>query len=656
MKKVLLTLVSVLTTTLIFAQTRVVIAEEFTNASCPPCAAFNPKFHPVLEANAGKVISLKYQVNYPGFDPMNQQNNAEAKTRHDYYKVSGVPTPVIDGVTKTQTQAITQSTYDAAYNKAAPYEMSVEHSFNAKFDSISISIKVKNTSAADFTQANQLLHVAITEEVIAFPKAPGTNGEKVFYNVMRKMLPNAAGTAFPGTITAGETVTFTFNAPLPKYLYNLGEIAVVAFIQNNTTKVINQAGATSPLPLVGNFVDVAADNKSALPSAPCGTEITPKVEFKNTSSLDVTSLDAYYTLNGKKSTVIPWTGKIGKDETATITFPKVDATAGKTNTLSVGVENINAGAVIDLSSLNNVSSDNIIRVMPSAAKAKKMNLLFETALGSFPTTAATIVSTSADAASFIYVVDQGVTTPANAPDQLGGFGLSKSSLRYRFAALTNIGEELGVAFNKLNLTDSRETKLKFDYAYAQYEEQGTAFSEKFEVLVSKDCGATYKSYFSKEGEDLVTAQVSPIAKVFYPLSDDWKTEEIDIKEFDGAPEVIVIFKGTSGYGNNIYLDNVNVDGKTVGIQENILENATMEVTPNPASEFTYVKMNLNEAMNASVKIFDITGKQVAILADNQAFGAGEYQLRWDISQAQGVYIVKIETAAGQMTKRLTIVK
>jgi hypothetical protein len=183
MKKSLLIFLSTFAVFTAFAQNRTVLAEEFTNASCSPCAAFNPKFHPFLEKNIGKVISLKYQVNYPGVDPMNAQNNAEAAARNTYYGITGVPTPLFDGAKKTQPEAYTQSVLDAAYNKSAPYDMDIKHRINAKYDSIFISIKIKNNSGIDFVQKGQKLHVAIVEKEITFPKAPGTNGEKVFYSV-----------------------------------------------------------------------------------------------------------------------------------------------------------------------------------------------------------------------------------------------------------------------------------------------------------------------------------------------------------------------------------------------------------------------------------------------------------------------------------------
>ncbi len=651
MKKVLLTLIAAFVATVTFAQSRVVLVEEFTNASCPPCAAFNPGFHAALDNNVGKVVSLKYQVNYPGFDPMNQHNNAEAMARNSYYAITGVPSVTFDGVKKNQTQAVAQATYDAAYNKVSPYALTVTHVFNAKYDSAKITVKVKNISGAAVEEANQKLHVAIVEETIAFPKAPGTNGEKIFYTVMRKMLPNNLGTAFPASVAIDEEVSFTMNVALPKYLYNLGEIAIVAFVQNNTSKVVHQAGYSEPQELVGNFVDLSAANSTPAPESICSVGIIPQMTVTNSSDLEVTSFDAYYTLNTVKSAKVEWTGSIKKGESKTITFPSVDGNAGKNNVLNCNIDNINGGNVIDFATLNNKTSDMSIKILPAApaANATKLVTGFETtALRTIPTNAF-LYTSDRETASFTYVADK-TSFSSTATQKCGGYGLSEKAFWFNYSGMTIKGESANLTFFKINLKDSKETKLKFDYSYVQ---RVAANNDKFEVLASTDCGETFKTLFSKSGADLKTAAPHAIA---LPKDTEWLTPEVDMKDLDGAAEVVIMFKATSDGGAILFLDNISIDANVIGTQDNILDNATMEIAPNPASDYTYINMDLNETMDASVKIFDITGKQVAVLADKKAFAAGSYQLRWDISQAQGVYIVKIETAKGQLTKRLAIVK
>lgn len=71
--------------------------EEFTQASCGPCASQNPAFNAVLAANTAKATSLKYQTSWPGVDPMNAQNPTDVQTRVNYYSVNGVPDAIMDG-------------------------------------------------------------------------------------------------------------------------------------------------------------------------------------------------------------------------------------------------------------------------------------------------------------------------------------------------------------------------------------------------------------------------------------------------------------------------------------------------------------------------------------------------------------------------------
>src|SRR6188768_1748133 len=99
MKKITL-LVAAFLTLITFANAqsqRLVLFEEFTQASCPPCATTNPGLNAMLNANQSKVVSVKYQTSWPGTDPMNAQNPTEVQTRVTYYNVTGVPDGELDG-------------------------------------------------------------------------------------------------------------------------------------------------------------------------------------------------------------------------------------------------------------------------------------------------------------------------------------------------------------------------------------------------------------------------------------------------------------------------------------------------------------------------------------------------------------------------------
>ena len=113
----------------------------------------------------------------------------------------------------------------------------------------------------------------------------------------------------------------------------------------------------------------------------------------------------------------------------------------------------------------------------------------------------------------------------------------------------------------IDLSQSVYPALTFDYAYTYYAGGGT-FTDGLRVDLSLDCGETYTEVlFDKEGAALAT--VPPISSNYLPGgAEDWKTEVLDLTPFVGQT-VIVRFVNINGYGNNMYLDNINL----VEIQE-----------------------------------------------------------------------------------------
>src|SRR4051812_9340455 len=163
--------------------TRLVLAEEFTQASCPPCASQNPTFNALLKANATKVVAIKYQTSWPGTDPMNSHTQSMVGPRVTYYSVSGVPHACMDGTPQTggsYTGAPANWTGAKLNSRAAiqsPYTITVSHSVDVINDSIHISGNIECTQVVSGTL---VLHVAVVERDIEFCSAPGTNGEKIF--------------------------------------------------------------------------------------------------------------------------------------------------------------------------------------------------------------------------------------------------------------------------------------------------------------------------------------------------------------------------------------------------------------------------------------------------------------------------------------------
>ena len=263
--------------------TRLCLVEHYTQASCGPCAQANPGFQTLMLANASKALGIRYQVSWPGTDPMNAQDKAEIGVRTSYYGINGVPDEYMDGTISS----VTQSTINTEYAVAPVFSIELSHWFNAANDSIFIACKVSATGA--YTASGALkLHVAMLEKTITFTSAPGTNGEKTFYNVVRKMYPDASGTTLTaGNWTAGQTQTINFKAKIPTYIYKKTEIATVAFVQSDGNKKIQQAAFS---PTANNTTDVnnvvVANSISVLPN-PSNGAFTTSFEALNTDNYTV---------------------------------------------------------------------------------------------------------------------------------------------------------------------------------------------------------------------------------------------------------------------------------------------------------------------------------------------------------------------------------
>ena len=263
----------------LFAQSqRLAFVEEFTQASCGPCASANPAFNTLLAANTSKITSVKYQVSWPGTDPMNTQTAGEVANRVTYYAVSGVPDARLDGnVTSGSPGNVTQTNINSEYALPSPFTMKLDYWFNAANDSVFVNCDV--TCTQNTTLTTPRLRIAMVEKTITFSSPPGSNGEKVFYNVFRKAYPDANGSAMATTWTVGQKKVVSFKAKIPTYIYSKPQIGFVAWVEDDATKNVKQS-AFAGTPSTPLALPPVADFSTAMTASCDGI-----VKFKDLSAL-----------------------------------------------------------------------------------------------------------------------------------------------------------------------------------------------------------------------------------------------------------------------------------------------------------------------------------------------------------------------------------
>jgi hypothetical protein len=625
---------------------RLVLFEEFTQASCGPCASQNPAFNTLLDANATKAVSIKYQTSWPGFDPMNLQNPTDVATRVSFYGVNGVPWTAMDGVAPTGSAYagapanVTASSINTRYAVASDYSVTVAHQFTANNDSVEFVVYVTNATQNSITNANLKLHLGLVEKAIEFPTAPGSNGETEFYMVMRKMIPDASGTAIPATMASGTPFVFTAKVAVPSYVYKLAEVAMVAWVQDMTTKDVKNAGYSAPQPLNGPVFDAGILSVAQHSGGLCNTAYTPSATVTNAGTSAITSAAVQYILNGGTPVVQNWTGNLAAGASVAVNFPAVTL-AGGANTFAYSVGAPNGKA--DANTMNNSVAPLRISTIGATPVATPYNEGLEAATTTaLPANSGLIQGGTSPRLFVLNKSDAGTT------QNIGGFAQSDKSIMMDFY-LVAAGGTLSITTQKLNLSGLTNPKLFFQHAHAQYD---GSEPDQLKVSASTDCGATWTTLFDKTGNQLATRTPVGNNTRFFPAATEWKQNSIALSQYAGNAGVVLKFEGISGYGNSLFLDNIWVSNNALGNEE--LTGAALSVFPNPASDVARIALNLNDNSQVSVSLTNLNGQVVAELPA-RALEAGNHELALPVAGLpNGVYTARVVMNDAVQTVRLTV--
>ncbi|MEM0999886.1 MAG: S8 family serine peptidase [Bacteroidota bacterium] len=200
----------------------------------------------------------------------------------------------------------------------------------------------------------------------------------------------------------------------------------------------------------------------------------------------------------------------------------------------------------------------------------------------------------------------------------------------------------------IDLTTANGTaQMTFDVAYAQF--NANLFDE-LRIDVSTDCGATFSpSTYSKSGPTLATAPDN--TSNWAPTSVfEWRNDLLDLTPYIGS-SIVVKFVNVNGYGNNLYLDNINIDLSVANEQE--LSQGQVQLYPNPNDGAFTLSVDQLPAGPASITVHDLAGRQVF----NQAIEGqgGRYESRLQMEALpQGVYYLHLEATDLKVVRKLVI--
>lgn len=330
---------------------RVLLFECFTNTGCGPCAQQNPALDALINANADRVAAIKYHMSWPSAnDPMYLHNTTDNDARRGVYNVNSVPHTVVDGIRFGNIPSgLTQNMVNNWLNIESPYEMRLSYEVDEAANLITVHVMGQASTAIE---GSLRLYVGVIEKAIHFNSAPGPNGEKDFYSVMKKLLPSASGTNL-GSVEAGDYFAYTFTWELAN-IYDMNQLDAIAWIQNFNTKEVYQACKSSENiePFYENEASVS--DISEVKKVNCSGEAKPKVVLTNNGSNTLTSAELEVLVNDELLKTLNWSGSLSTFQSETVDLGKINFPVETQNTLEVRIKSINGGS--DQAPINDITS------------------------------------------------------------------------------------------------------------------------------------------------------------------------------------------------------------------------------------------------------------------------------------------------------------
>ena len=142
-----------------------------------------------------------------------------------------------------------------------------------------------------------------------------------------------------------------------------------------------------------------------------------------------------------------------------------------------------------------------------------------------------------------------------------------------------------------------------------------------------------------------------------PTSSQWRTETVSLSSstFSGKPSIRARFEFVNYVGNNIYIDDINISGNVVGINEQLADEFNYKAFPNPSLGDVSVSFTTSKSDAVKLQVFDMAGRLVDD-AVNTFTTTGDHQYVISANNKNGIYLLKITIGDKEFQNRISFVK
>ncbi len=177
--------------------------------------------------------------------------------------------------------------------------------------------------------------------------------------------------------------------------------------------------------------------------------------------------------------------------------------------------------------------------------------------------------------------------------------------------------------------------MTFYYANAQ---RSSTSNDELSVWGSTNCGQLWGNRWTRAGANLATAGIVSIS--FVPTNiGQWTMATISMNPYASKPRVRFKFRNVSDRGNNIYIDDINITGTFVNVDEIDAIDLGFALYPNPGTINTKVQFKLSKTLPVTIQVTDLTGRLInTVLNETVSAGLHEYPIQIN---TPGIYLIHL---------------
>lgn len=201
----------------------------------------------------------------------------------------------------------------------------------------------------------------------------------------------------------------------------------------------------------------------------------------------------------------------------------------------------------------------------------------------------------------------------------------------------------------IDLSNISSSFMTFDRAYRRY---NSFARDTLQVQISPDCGKTWNTEWEAFGLALASIGGLQVNGPFEPTAAQWVTDTVDLSAYMGFSSVRIRFRNIGAGGQNLYIDNINIDG-TVSAAAGLDQEMAFALV-SPFQDQIDLRYRLERPSEVQIELRDASGRLV--LEQNMGMkGRGAHQSVLEgaeISQlSNGVYFLTARYNGGLLTRK-----